>query len=108
LLFQSKHNSTIAGVRDLEKFFDRLEKRAKEFEKGSLEYLRQLSKNSSEIRNKILRYIMIRRTRNEISKYYSDDLQKNGVTCFRSLERLSLLLMTLTPILREFLRRRSA
>ena len=80
LLFQSKHNSTIAGVRDLEKFFGRLEKRAKEFEKGSPEYLNQLAKNSREIRDKILRYIMIRRTRNEISKYYSDDLKKNGLT----------------------------
>ena len=80
MLFQSKHNSTIAGVRDLEKFFGRLEKRAKEFEKGSPEYLNQLAKNSREIRDKILRYIMIRRTRNEISRYYSDDLQKNGVT----------------------------
>ena len=79
-LFQSKHNSTIAGVRDLEKFFVRLEKRVKDFEKGSPEYLKQLSKNSREIRDKILRYIMIRRTRNEISKYYSDDLQKNNVT----------------------------
>ena len=79
-LFQSKHNSTIAGVRDLEKFFGKLEKRAKIFEKGSTEYLNQLSKNSREIRDKILRYIMIRRTRNEISKYYSDDLQKNNVT----------------------------
>ena len=32
------------------------------------------------IRDKILRYIMIRRTRNEIAKYYANDLQKNGVT----------------------------
>lgn len=79
-LFQSKHNSTIVGVRDLEKFFGRLEKKAKSFDKGSAEYLNQLSKNSKEIRDKILRYIMIRRTRNEISKYYSDDLEKNHVT----------------------------
>ena len=79
-LFQSKHNSTIAGVRDLEKFFGKLDKKAKAFEKGSPEYLNQLSKNSREVRDKILRYIMIRRTRNEISKYYADDLQKNGVT----------------------------
>ncbi len=79
-LFQSKHNSTIAGVRDLEKFFSKLEKRAQNFEKGSPEYLSQLSKNSREIRDKILRYIMIRRTRSEISRYYSDDLQKNNVT----------------------------
>ena len=42
--------------------------------------MNQLSKNSREIRDKILRYLMIRRTRNEISKYYSDDLQKNNVT----------------------------
>lgn len=79
-LFQSAHNSTIAGVRDLEKFFSNLTKKAKNFDKGTPEYLNQLSKNSKEIRDKILRYIMIRRTRNEISKYYSDDLQKNGVT----------------------------
>lgn len=79
-LFQSKHNSTIVGVRDLEKFFGKLEKKAKTFEKGSEEYLNQLSKNSKEIRDKILRYIMIRRTRNEISKYYSEDLEKNQVT----------------------------
>ena len=79
-LFQSKHNSTIAGVRDLEKFFNKLEKKAKEFEKGTPEYLKQIAQNSREIRDKILRYIMIRRTRNEISKYYAEDLQKNGVT----------------------------
>ena len=79
-LFQSKHNSTIAGVRDLEKFFSGLDKKAKTFKKGSSEYLAQLSKNSKEIRDKILRYIMIRRTRNEISKYYSEDLKKNQVT----------------------------
>ena len=79
-LFQSKHNSTIAGVRDLEKFFAKLINKVKKFDKGTPEYLNQLSKNSKEIRDKILRYIMIRRTRNEISKYYSDDLQKNKVT----------------------------
>ena len=79
-LFQSKHNSTIVGVRDLEKFFGKLEKNAKTFAKGSPEYLNQLAKNSREIRDKILRYVMIRRTRNEISKYYFDDLQKNNVT----------------------------
>lgn len=78
-LFQSKHNSTIAGVRDLEKFFDKLENKAAEFEKGTPEYLKQIAKNSREIRDKILRYIMIRRTRNEISKYYAEDLQKNSV-----------------------------
>lgn len=79
-LFQSKHNSTIVGARDLEEFFGKLDKKAKDFPKGSPEYLNQLAKNSREIRDKILRYVMIRRTRNEISKYYSDDLQKNNVT----------------------------
>ena len=78
-LFQSKHNSTIAGVRDLEKFFHKLEIKTAEFEKGTPQYFKQIAKNSREIRDKILRHIMIRRTRNEISKYYADDLQKNGV-----------------------------
>ena len=80
LLFQSKHNSTIVGVRDLENFFGRLERSTKNLEKGSPEYLNRLAQNSGEIRDRILRYIMIRRTRNEISKYYSEDLQKNHVT----------------------------
>lgn len=79
-LFQSKHNSIIAGVRNLEKFFSKLESKIAEFEKGTPEYLKQIAKNSREIRDKILRYIMIRRTRNEIGKYYAEDLQKNGVT----------------------------
>ena len=79
-LFQSKHSSTLAGVKDIEKFFSRLEKKAGEFEKGTPEYLKQIAKNSREIRDKILRHIMIRRTRNEIGKFYADDLQKNGVT----------------------------
>ena len=40
----------------------------------------QLRANSEEIRDKILRHIMIRRTRTEIQQYYQDDLEKQGLT----------------------------
>ncbi len=79
-LFQNKNKSTIVGVRNLEKFFKELDRKAALFPKGSKEYLLQLDKNSKEIRDKILRYIMIRRTRHEILKYYGDDLKKQNVT----------------------------
>lgn len=43
-------------------------------------YLDQVRANSEEIRDKILRHIMIRRTRSEIMEYYADDLKKQGLT----------------------------
>ena len=35
--------------------------------------------NAQDIRNNILKYLMVRRTRSEIEKYYSDDLKKQGL-----------------------------
>ena len=43
-------------------------------------YLDQVRANSEEIRDKILRHIMIRRTRGEIKEYYSEDLKRQGLT----------------------------
>ena len=79
-LFQPKHNSNIVGVKNLEGFFASLNGKLKGLEKGSPEYMAQIRANSEEIRDKILRHIMIRRTRTEIQKYYHDDLEKQGLT----------------------------
>lgn len=79
-LFQPKHNSNIVGVKNLEGFFASLEGKLKGLEKGSPDYMTQLRANSEEIRDRILRHIMIRRTRTEIQQYYQDDLQKQGLT----------------------------
>lgn len=79
-LFQPKHNSNIVGVKNLEGFFASLNGKLKGLEKGSADYMIQLRANSEEIRDKLLRHIMIRRTRTEIEQYYYDDLEKQGLT----------------------------
>ena len=79
-LFQPKHNSNIVGVKNLEGFFASLNGKLKGLEKGSADYLSQLRVNSEEIRDRILRHIMIRRTRSEIQQYYHDDLERQGLS----------------------------
>lgn len=81
-LFQSKNKSTIVNARNLELFFDNLRKRAREASKignDSEEYKKAIKENSEEIRDKVLREVMIRRTRTEIQKTYADDLKKQGL-----------------------------
>lgn len=79
-LFQPKHNSNIVGVKNLEGFFASLNGKLKGLEKGSEDYMTQIRANSEEIRDKILRHIMIRRTRTEIQQYYHDDLERQGLS----------------------------
>lgn len=80
-LFQPKHNCTIIpNQRNIEGFFARLNGKLAKLEKGTTEYNIQLRKNSEEIRNSILRHVMIRRTRKEIIEYYSEDLKRQGLT----------------------------
>ena len=80
-LFQSKHNSTIIpNIKNLEGFFRNLRGKLKKLDRGTPEYTAQMRENSEEIRDKILRTIMIRRVRNEIIEYYSDDLKKQKLT----------------------------
>lgn len=78
-LFQSKQSGTINGIKNIEGFFRALNGKLKQFEKGSPEYMAQLRENSEVIRDKLLREVMIRRTRSEIEEYYADDLKKQGL-----------------------------
>lgn len=79
-LFQAKHNSNIIpNVTNLEGFFSRLRSKLGQFAKGSPEYFTQLRKNSEEIRDKLLRHVMVRRTRSEIKEYYAKDLEEQGL-----------------------------
>ena len=39
-----------------------------------------VSKVAAEMRDDVLRHVLIRRTRSEITKYYSEDLKKQGLT----------------------------
>ena len=79
-LFQAKQSGTINGIKNIEGFFRGLEIKLKKHPKGTAEYMVQLRINSEIIRDKLLREIMIRRTRSEIEEYYSEDLKKQGLT----------------------------
>lgn len=78
-LFQEKQSGTIGGIRNLEGFFRGLQSKLNKKKKGSPEYMAQLRENSETIRDKLLREIMIRRTRSEIQEYYADDLARQGL-----------------------------
>lgn len=79
-LFQPKHNSNIIGVRNLEEFFLQLRKKQNEAKKqGTEAYLSQISSNSEIIRDRLLRHIMIRRTRSEVARYYASDMEQQGL-----------------------------
>ena len=79
-LFQAKQSGTINGIRNIEGFFRGLNGKVNRFKKGTPEYMEQLRANSEEIRDKLLREVMIRRTRSEIEEYYADDLKAQGLT----------------------------
>ena len=80
-LFQPAHNSTLPNpkVRDLEAYFRKLDKKQKNVDqaKNPELYLKVSKEISADIRENILQYLMVRRTRSSISKYYKEDLKKN-------------------------------
>lgn len=79
--FQNPKKSTIPGFLNLEEFFGRLDKsldkvdRQKDYNK----YIEITRNISIEIRDKVLKYLMVRRTRKEIEKYFEKDLINNKV-----------------------------
>lgn len=79
-LFQAKQSGTINGIKNIEGFFRGLNSKLSDKPKGSVAYMNQLRENSDIIRDKLIREVMIRRTRGEIQKYYEDDLKKQGLT----------------------------
>jgi len=80
-LFQNARKSIIPGVPNLEEFFVRLEGRLKKVnrQKDYNKFLDVTRSNAREIRDKVLKYLMVRRTRGEIEKYFAEDLKKNNV-----------------------------
>ncbi len=79
-LFQNGKNSTIPNLHNLEAFFAQLEKNLRGLDRqlDREKYLKVVEANARATRERILKYLMIRRTRNEIMKYYGDDLQLQG------------------------------
>jgi superfamily II DNA or RNA helicase len=81
-LFQSKNDSNIPHCQNLEDFFKSLEKKLKPLDRQEdvEEFIKTSQANAKEIRSKVLKYLMVRRTRAEILKRYSEDLQAQNIT----------------------------
>ncbi|WP_462355447.1 phospholipase D-like domain-containing protein, partial [Fusobacterium ulcerans] len=88
-LFQQRNNSNIIeNEPDIENFFNKLKTKETKARKlyndsgsdSSKAKLQEIIENNSdEIRDKVLRKVMVRRVRSEIKKYYKDDLEKQGL-----------------------------
>jgi len=77
-LFQKGKKSTIPNLPDLERFFAGLEKRLKDLDRqrNHTEYMNAVRDNAKDIREKLLKYLMVRRTRSEITNYFGEDLKR--------------------------------
>lgn len=75
-LFQKARKSTIPNLPDLENFFNNLSKKLKglDRQRDYKEYMDTVRDNAREIREKVLKYLIVRRTRTEIMRYYANDL----------------------------------
>ena len=80
-LFQKAKKSTIPNLPDLESFFGKLDKKLKKLDrkKDYAEYINTVKENAREIRDKVLKYLMVRRTRTEIEKYFKKDIEEQGL-----------------------------
>ncbi|HCJ66413.1 MAG TPA: helicase, partial [Elusimicrobia bacterium] len=76
-LFQKGHNSDIPNLKDLERYFHSLQKKLKDIDRQSdfAKYISTIKENSKVIRENVLKYLMVRRTRQEVKRYFSKDLE---------------------------------
>lgn len=80
-LFQNIKDSDIPHVKNLEKFFNDLQKKiqiAKRSEDKN-EYIKVIKDVSKQIRDKVLKPLIVRRTRAEILDHFKEDLDKSKV-----------------------------
>ncbi|PKM99235.1 MAG: helicase [Elusimicrobia bacterium HGW-Elusimicrobia-2] len=77
-LFQNSRKSAIPGMSDLESFFSKMAKKLKglDRQKNREEYLKISRYIAGDVREKVLKYLMVRRTRSEVEKYFENDLKK--------------------------------
>ena len=80
-LFQKSKKSTIPNLSNLEKFFSGLAKKLNGLDRQENydEYMEVVAGNAREVREKLLKYLMVRRTRSEITRYFTKDLEKEGL-----------------------------
>ncbi|MDO9538196.1 MAG: helicase-related protein [Thermoplasmata archaeon] len=78
-LFQNAHRSTLPNprVKDLDKYFKALQAKLKGLDRqvDKDEYLQIIQDNAKDIRENVLKYLMVRRTRGDITANYTKDLK---------------------------------
>lgn len=78
-LFQAPKNSTIPGISNLEKYFAGFRTSFSKLEKTDPDYKKLIKVVSDDIRNSILRYVMVRRTRKDVMTYFKQDMEMQGL-----------------------------
>lgn len=93
-LFQSPKNSTIPGVPNLVTFFNKLKKKLDENKPKPYKdadgniyrlieeeeaYKKAIRDVSNEIKDKVLKHVMVRRTRLDVVKYFKNDILNQGI-----------------------------
>lgn len=94
-LFTDPRNSRIGKNRNIEEFFNKIQKEYKNIKaklkelgekkdtatnkKQKEELKEQLREISNKMRDEVLKFIMIRRTRNDVKALYKDDLDSQGI-----------------------------
>ena len=80
-LFQKAKKSTIPNLPDMEGFFNGLDKKLKKLDrqKDYAKYINTVKENARELREKVLKYLMVRRTRTEIEKYFYEDIKSQNL-----------------------------
>jgi len=80
-LFQNGKKSTIPNQQNLEAFFSNMEKNLRGLDRKDdrEKYFATVQANAKATREKVLKYLMVRRTRSEIKKYFGDDLTSQGL-----------------------------
>ncbi len=80
-IFQKGKQSTLPGLPNIEAFFGRLNSmvdpalREEDFDA----YIQQTKEIARQIRSRVLRHLMVRRTRTEIVNFFEDDLKSQGL-----------------------------
>ncbi len=81
-LFQRSRQSTLPNLTDLEAFFRQLENNTKHLDRQQdrEEFIDANKENARLIRERVLKYLMVRRTRREIIEYYGSDLKSQKMS----------------------------
>ncbi len=79
-LFQAPKNATIPGIPNLERFFSALRSRFKGLDRTDPAYKQAIKEVSNEIRERILKHVMVRRTRSDVMTYFKKDTENQGLS----------------------------